>query len=71
MEINMKCYNLDSFKSKDIYTWDEIISIIEELEIDKKNLEDKVQELEQDIEDNYTRIPVSEQYEMCEKDFIF
>ena len=32
MEINMKPYNLESFKAKDIYTWEEIISIIENLE---------------------------------------
>ena len=32
MEINMKSYNLESFKKKDIYTWKEIISVIENLE---------------------------------------
>ena len=32
MKINMKEYNLDSFSKKDVYSWDEIISVIENLE---------------------------------------
>lgn len=57
MEILMKHYNLDSFKEKDIYTWDEIIEIIENLEADRKYYKDKVRELEEDIEYNYKKIP--------------
>lgn len=57
MEILMKEYNLDSFKEKDIYTWDEIIEIIENLEADKQYYKDKVRELEEDIEYNYKKIP--------------
>lgn len=57
MEILMKEYNLDSFKEKDLYTWDEIIEIIENLEADKKYYKDKVRELEEDIEYNYNKIP--------------
>lgn len=57
MKILMKEYNLDNFKEKDIYTWDEIIEIIENLEADKKYYKDKVRELEEDIEYNYKKIP--------------
>lgn len=57
MKILMKHYNLDSFKEKDLYTWDEIIEIIENLEADKKYYKDKVRELEEDIEYNYKKIP--------------
>ena len=57
MKILMKEYNLDSFKEKDLYTWDEIIEIIENLEADKKYYKDKVRELEEDIEYNYKKIP--------------
>lgn len=32
MKIVMKDYNLDSFQEKDIYTFDEIIAVIESLE---------------------------------------
>lgn len=70
MEINMKGYNLDSFKSKDIFTWEEIISIIEDLEADKHTLEEKLEDLKKDIEDNYTRISVSEQVCISDRDFL-
>jgi hypothetical protein len=51
MKINMKEYNLDSFSEKDVYSWDEIISVIENLEEELqvyKNKEDE--EIEQDDE---------------------
>lgn len=70
MEINMKGYNLDSFKSKDIFTWKEIISVIEDLEADKHTLEEKLEDLKNDIEDNYKRISVSEQVCISDRDFL-
>ena len=70
MEIVMKEYNLESFKEKDVYTWDEIISVIEELEADKKILEDIIEEMEQDIESNYRRLSVAEQVGISNEDFI-
>ena len=36
----------------------------EELEDTKEYYEDKIKELEKDIEDNYIQIPVAEQYEI-------
>lgn len=36
----------------------------EELEDTKEYYEDKIKELEKDIEDNYRQIPVAEQYEI-------
>ena len=56
MEINMKGYNLDSFKEKDIYSWEEIISVIEDLE--------------SDLESNYEAISKSTQYGISNEDFI-
>lgn len=32
MKIDMRSYNLDSFSEKDVYSWDEIIAVIESLE---------------------------------------
>lgn len=60
MEINMKGYNLESFKEKDIYTWEEIISIIENLECEIKQKEEEIEDLKQDIESNYKRLTPSE-----------
>lgn len=63
MKIVMKDYNLKSFKEKDVYTWDEILDIIQDLESEKFRLEEELEDLKQDIEENYKRIPVEEQYE--------
>lgn len=63
MEIVMKEYDLKSFKEKDVYTWDEILDIIQDLESEKFRLEEELEDLKQDMEENYKRIPVEEQYE--------
>lgn len=60
MEINMKKYNLDSFQEKDIYTWNEIINKIEELEDENCSLKDKYNELIEDVEENYKKISYEE-----------
>lgn len=70
MEIIMKEYNLKSFKEKDVYTWDEILDIIQDLESEKFRLEEELEDLKQDVEENYKRIPVEEQYEIYDNDFI-
>lgn len=70
MKIVMKEYNLKSFKEKDVYTWDEILDIIQDLESEKFRLEEELEDLKQDMEENYKRIPISEQYEVYDDDFI-
>jgi hypothetical protein len=70
MEINMKGYNLDSFQTKDLYTWDEIIEVIEELESNLYEANERLTELERDIEDNYKPISYEEQAGISNRDFI-
>ena len=70
MKIVMKEYDLKSFKEKDVYTWDEILDIIQDLESEKFRLEEELEDLKQDVEENYKRIPVAEQYEIYDHDFI-
>lgn len=70
MKIEMKEYDLKSFKEKDIYTWDEILDKIQDLESEKFRLEEELEDLKQDMEENYKRIPVNEQYEIYDDDFI-
>lgn len=70
MEINMKNYNLESFEEKDIYSWEEIISIIEDLECELHTKEEKIEELENDLESNYKKVSLSEQYDISDRDFI-
>lgn len=70
MKIVMKDYNLKSFKEKDVYSWDEILDIIQDLESEKFRLEEELEDLKQDMEENYKRIPANEQYEVFDDDFI-
>ena len=70
MEIVMKDYNLKSFKEKDVYTWNEILDIIQDLESEKFRLEEELEDLKQDMEENYKRIPANQQYEIYDHDFV-
>lgn len=70
MEINMKGYNLDSFQTKDLYTWEEIIEVIEELESNLYEANEKLNELERDLRDNYKPISFAEQVGISDRDFI-
>lgn len=70
MEIVMKNYNLKSFKEKDVYTWEEILDIIQDLESEKFRLEEELEDLKQDMEENYKKISINEQYEIYDHDFV-
>lgn len=67
MEINMKGYNLENFKDKDLYTWEEIISKIEDMESEICRLNEENEEIKRDIEDNYKRLSQEEQIEFDER----
>lgn len=64
MQINMKDYNLECFKEKDLWQWDEIIGKIEDLISDKRIIEKELEDLKQDLESNYKPITVAEQYDI-------
>lgn len=66
----MKEYNLDYFKKKDIYDWKEIIGIIEIMESDIKTTREELERLKEDIDSNYKRISVFEQYDIDDRYFI-
>ena len=55
---------------KDLISVDELLTMIEDLSSDVETLEDRVRDLEEDIEQNYRPIPVHEQYEVYDSDFI-
>ena len=50
MKIVMKDYNLKSFKEKDVYNWEEILDIIQNLESEKFRLEEERERMELDYE---------------------
>lgn len=64
MQINMKDYNLECFKEKDLWQWDEIIGTIEDLISDKRIIEKELEDLKQDLESNYKPISLAEQYDI-------
>ena len=51
------------FENKDLISIEDLLSKIEELDDDKEYLEDRIKDMEQDIEDNYKLISKSEQFE--------
>ena len=70
MQIVMKDYDLKHFQEKDIYSWEEIVSIIEDMENDIIRLKEEKNDLESDIEYNYKPIPKHEQYDIYDNMFI-
>lgn len=67
MNIVMKEYNLESFQDKDIYTWEEIISRIEDLEAELHTEREKREDLERDMEDNYRKVSIEEQIDYSDR----
>ena len=49
MKVVMKDYELKHFKEKDIYEIEEVLKIIKDMEMEIDILQEKVEELEQDI----------------------
>lgn len=70
MQLVMKDYNLEHFSQKDIYSWEEIIQILEDMESEICSMQDEYNSLKEQIEDNYKSIPVAEQYGISDRDFI-
>lgn len=70
MQIVMKGYNLENFRDKDIYEWEEIISKIEEMESQIYQLQEKLDKVVQDRDDNFKRIDVASQVCVRDSDFI-
>lgn len=68
MEINMKPYNLENFKNKDIYTWEEIISVIKNLESEIYDKEEIIKNYEENYEQK--KVDYYEEYGISERDFI-
>ena len=75
--INIKEFNEDWIGkylakkfNKDLISVDNLLGLIEELADDVEYLEDKIRDMEKDIEENYRAIPVHEQYEVYDSDFI-
>lgn len=58
------------FEDKDIVSIYDLLNLIDNLDYEKEKLRLEMQEREEDIKENYRRIPVNEQYDVHNKDFI-
>lgn len=70
MKIVMKDEGFKHFSKKDVYDWEEILGIIEEMEDEIVSLNEKISDMEDDIRDNYKPIPLSEMYGVSDRDFL-
>lgn len=68
-ECYLKDYLEKEFK-KDLISVDELLTLTESLIADVDELKEKFEDLERDVEENYRPIPVNEQYEVYDSDFI-
>lgn len=72
-KITVTDYDIKWFDAENIDGYidnDSIISMIEDLICEVGRLEERIDDLEQDIEDNYKPIPIAEQLGISDKDFI-
>lgn len=61
----------DGFSDREkIMTLKEILDLCDDLYYESQELEKKIKDIEQDIEDNYRPIPKAEQYDVKNEDFI-
>jgi hypothetical protein len=70
MEIVMKGCSLEHFQEKDIYSWNEILEIIENMESELHSLQEEYDDFKQNVEDNYKPISYAEQVGISDRDFI-
>lgn len=64
-------WNIGNLVKKDVsYSWNDLFDIIDNLYSDYEYLKEEFEEFKQDVEDNYKRIPVSEQVGISDNDFI-
>ena len=73
-DILIKCEGRNFVKDKAvcdrIMTLEEVLDLCEELYNETERLNEKIDDLEQDIEDNYIPVSKSEQYAINNSDFI-
>lgn len=69
VKINCKVLE-DLFPNKDFINLEEIIKKLEDIKIEKEIIEEELQDLKQDINDNFKRIEKKSQYEIYDYDFI-
>lgn len=57
-------------KKGEDYSWNDLFDILDDLYSDYEYLKEEFEDFKRDVEDNYKPIPVSEQVEISDKNFI-
>lgn len=68
--INVKGTEIEDLFEKDLVSIDDLVSIIIDLQSDKKILEEEFENFKQNVKDNYKQTSVSEQVGIYDEDFI-
>lgn len=68
--VNLSGDTLEDYFNKNLVSIEELVNAMNDLISDKEELENKIKDMEQDIEDNYKPIPVAEQCGISDRDFI-
>ena len=66
-------YGIEWFDAENIRGYigiDSLLAMVEDLIIEVDRLEEKIEDMEEDIRDNYKPIPYAEQVGVSDKDFI-
>ena len=58
------------YKDKDKVPLSEILDLLEDLQTENEKLKEQLEDLNNDLEENYKPIPLSEQYGISDRDFI-
>ena len=61
---------ITNYFKKDLVSVDDLLGAIEDLKLEVERLNEQIEKREQEIADNYRRIPVAEQVGISERDFI-
>lgn len=58
------------FNNRDLVTMEELLQKIEDLSDELEHTKEEFEDFKKDVEDNYKRIPVEEQLDISDRDFI-
>ena len=61
---------ITNYFKKDLVSVDDLLGAIEDLKLEVERLNEQIEKREQEIADNYRRIPVAEQVDISERNFI-
>ena len=68
--VNIKGYSFEKKFNKDLVSLDDILNVLEDLFFDCERLEEEIEDIKDDINDNFQRVSISSQVGIYDRDFI-